>query len=100
MHHFKCVFTIVNDGGEKLPLTRSLPIILVVESKYNYMEIVCCGDFLERQSCDDDSDNNEDESEIFITMQRQDSVFFELTQRSKLNHENGSTQGHYKYPIV
>ena len=43
LHHFKCVFTIFNDGGEQLPLTRSLPFILVVEITYNFMEIVCCG---------------------------------------------------------
>ena len=43
MHHFKCVFTIDNDGGEQLPLTQSIPFILVVESTYNCMEIVCYG---------------------------------------------------------
>ena len=43
MHNFKCVFTIVNDGGEQLRLTQSLPFIRVVESTYNCMEIVCCG---------------------------------------------------------
>ena len=43
MHHFKCVFTIVNDGGEQLPLTHSLQFILVLESTYNCMDIVCCG---------------------------------------------------------
>ena len=43
MHNFKCVFTIVNEGGEKLPLTHIFPFILVVESMYNCMEIVCCG---------------------------------------------------------
>ena len=42
MHHFKCVFTIVNYGGEQLPFTQSLPFILVVESTYNCMDIVCC----------------------------------------------------------
>ena len=42
-HHFKCVFIIVNDGGEQLPLTQILPFILVLESTYNGMDIVYCG---------------------------------------------------------
>ena len=42
MHDFKCVFTFVNDGGEQIPLTQSLPFILVVESTYNCMVIICC----------------------------------------------------------
>ena len=33
-------------------------------------------------------------------MQRQDDAFFELTQRSEMTHESGSTQWQAEYPTI